>query len=180
MGFFSWLNDVLNPPEPILLEHPYFGKLTYVSGTNVHGEKFEYWDCEKVTPLVPEALSMSVKADRQGPDDAAKVALEELIRKFPELQTRIFDVLLDEWSEVLKNLRDYDGDDEMIQRIRGFHDREKMAEVYELSSVSIAVNEIDKYELTYTYRGELGEYDTTYVVIIVHQNWSVSHGGGGD
>jgi hypothetical protein len=185
MELFSWLNSILNPPEPIVLDDSYFGKLEYVSGKNIHGGKYEYWNCEKLTPISAEPLHISIRASIEGPSEADRIAAESLILKYAELQKDICRALFEEWREILSELKDAvvdprDPHDEFIKTARSFDAPETMARLYELTSISIESAAEYVYELFFNYRGEMGRSDSTYVIVLVDRNWKVSYGGGGD
>lgn len=179
MGFLDWLNKTLNPEPPIIMNDPYFGKLKYVSGTNIHGGKFEHWEGELLTPLSPSPLTVFIETDIQGPNVEHRSRMEELIENLPKLQTEICRVLFEQWTEFLNILKS-DTDDEWLQMAKQFDKPEKMADLYELGSLEVCNDEKYKYELQYSYRGEIGEFDTTAHFLVIDQNWSVSYSGGAD
>jgi hypothetical protein len=164
---FDWLKEILNPPEKVEVQHPYFGKLTYVSFKNVRGEKCERWEGELLTPLENHPLLIIIEADIHGPNDEHLTKLEKLIHQFPKLQPKIFSVLFEQWKEVLAECRDNEWSG---SRARNFDTLEEMAELYELGSV----------ELQFSYRDDIGEYDTTAWFIAIDRDWNVSFSGGAD
>lgn len=174
---FDWLKEILNPPEKVEIQHPYFGKLSYVAFKNIRGEKCERWEGELLTPFESNPVLIIIEADIHGPTDEHQARLEEFIHEFPRLQPKIFSVLFDEWKEVLAECRD---DEWSGARARNFDNPEKMAELFELGSIELCKDEKYQYGLQYSYRGDLGEYDTTALFLAIDKDWDVSFSGGAD
>jgi len=99
--------------------------------------------------------------------------MENFLKEFPKVKSKILHVLYQQWTELTAGFED----DERVQK---FDKPEKMDELYELGSIELVEDAKYNYELQYSYRGDLGEYDTTALFIAIDKDWTVSFSGGAD
>ena len=169
MGLLSWLNEVLNP-KMIELDHPYFGRLEFITGKNVHNEIYGFWAGELVTPFSERPLGIFIHAGSDGPNDDHRTRYEALIEKFSDLQAGILPILFQEWKTII---REY-GDD--IDKIERFDTPESMANLFNLADISIEKDA--GFELGYLFSDEEMNLPESYIA--VDMKWEVTYSGGAD
>ena len=77
-----------------MLEHPYFGRLTFMPG--------EYWEGELVLPGEPERVGLVIPAPATGPDEAQADFCMELLSDLDALFERcrpLFEGDFEQWAE---------------------------------------------------------------------------------
>jgi hypothetical protein len=173
MGLFSWINEVLNPKK-IQMNHPYFGRLEFTTGKNIHDETYGFWSGELITPLSEYPLGITIDVGPEGPNDEHRARYETLIDKFPNLSAAISEILFQEWIETRKAIREY-GD--RIDEGNEFNKPEAMADVFKL--VSINLSNHGGYELSYIFRNQ-SIWPDLQLYLSVESNWEVTLSGGAD
>lgn len=97
------------------------------------------------------------------------------------MQDVVHHVLFQQWTEILGSFNKHDdSSDGWAQIALGFRTPEQMPDLFELTSVSIDLDEECRFELYFSYNSKLSENDTTYVIVALSRDWNVSFGGGGD
>ena len=68
---FRWLSEILNPPEEIVHQDPYFGRITFLP-------KVDRWKTEMQTPLAPQKLVVDIEIGISGPTDEHRARMSVL------------------------------------------------------------------------------------------------------
>jgi hypothetical protein len=77
-----------------VLDHPYFGRLTFMRG--------EYWEAELVLPTLPEKVGLTIPAPDSGPTDAQVAFCRGLLADLDALFERcrpLFEGQFEQWAE---------------------------------------------------------------------------------
>ena len=77
-----------------VLDHPYFGRMTFMPGA--------YWEAELVVPCLPEKLGLTVPAPESGPTEAQVELCRSLLVDLDALFERcrpLFEGEFEQWAE---------------------------------------------------------------------------------
>jgi hypothetical protein len=160
---FDWIKEILNPPPKVELDDPYFGRIVFAP-------KVQAWTCQMQNPLSENQLYVYLdEANIEGPSEFHRTKMQQLIEKFPQLQSKINQRLFQEWNQFRSAL------DTTEDWFHKFDLPDKVNEVFSLYSIRIRRTEII---LAYFYDVDI--WPDGSVWLIIDESWNVEYGGSDD